>query len=278
MSSGKLAGKVAFITGAARGQGRSHAIRLAQDGADIIGVDLCADVDTIPYPGATPEDLEETRTRVEELGRRMVTHRADVRDLEALSAAAHDGASQLGSLDIVSANAGVFSLGDAESMAPEMWAAMLDINLTGAWNTASATVSILKEQGRGGSIVMTGSVAGTRAYRNAAHYVSAKHGLVGLMRSLALELGPHSIRVNSIHPGNVRTSMIDNDTVLRLMRPDLESPILEDTIDIYTTMSVLPAPWVESSDISNALAWLVSDEARYVTGVALPVDLGASIV
>ena len=198
---GRVAGKVAFITGAARGQGRSHAIRLAEEGADIIAVDVCADMPGMPYAGATEQDLAETVKEVEALDRRIVAAKADVRDYGALKEALDEGVAQLGRLDIVSANAGIGSSPyAAEDLGEQTWRDMIDVNLTGVWHSAKAAVPHLIEGGRGGAIVLTSSAAGLQAYANVAHYVSAKHGVVGLMRTLALELAPHSIRVNSIHP------------------------------------------------------------------------------
>jgi (+)-trans-carveol dehydrogenase/(-)-trans-carveol dehydrogenase len=275
---GRVEGKVAFITGAARGQGRSHAIRLAAEGADIIAVDVCADMPGMPYSGATEADLAETVKEVEALDRRIVAARADVRDYGAVKAALDDGVAQLGRLDIVSANAGIGSSPhEAQELAEQTWQDMIDVNLTGVWHTAKAAIPYLIEQGTGGSIVLTSSAAGLMAYPNIAHYVSAKHGVVGLMRTLALELAPHSIRVNSIHPTQVDTPMIQNEATWRLFRPDLDHPSREDFVPASQEMNALPIPWVEPVDISNALLFLASDEARYVTGVALPVDAGALI-
>jgi (+)-trans-carveol dehydrogenase len=272
---GRVAGKVAFITGAARGQGRSHAVRLAQEGADIIAVDNCADVPGIPYPGATEADLAETVSAVEALDRRIVAVKADVRDYAGLKAAVDDGVAQLGRLDIVSANAGIGSQPyQAWDLAESTWQDMIDINLTGVWHTAKAAVPHLKAGGRGGAIVLTSSAAGLKGYGHIAHYVSAKHGVVGLMRTLALELAPDLIRVNSIHPTQVDTDMIQNEPTWRLFRPDLEHPTRADFEPASQEMNLLPIPWVEPVDISNALLFLASDEARYITGVALPVDAG----
>ena len=272
---GRVAGKVAFITGAARGQGRSHAVRLAQEGADIIAVDVCEDMPGMPYAGATEEDLAETVKEVEALDRRIVAAQADVRDYGALKAALDDGIAQLGRLDIVSANAGIGSSPyAAQDLAEQTWQDMLDVNLTGVWHTAKAAVPHLIEGGRGGSIVLTSSAAGLQAYANIAHYVSAKHGVVGLMRTLALELAPHSIRVNSIHPTQVDTPMIQNEATYRLFRPDLEHPTRADFEPASQAMNVLPIPWVDPVNISNAVLFLASDEARYITGVPLPVDAG----
>jgi (+)-trans-carveol dehydrogenase len=275
---GRVAGKVAFITGAARGQGRSHAIRLAQEGADIIAVDICEDIPGIPYHGPTEADLAETVKLVEALDRRIVATKADVRDYPALKAAVDDGVAQLGRLDIVSANAGI---GGSPAKAWEMddatWQTMVDINLTGVWHAAKAAIPHLIEGGNGGSIILTSSAAGLKAYENIAHYVSAKHGVVGLMRTLALELAPYMIRVNSVHPTQVDTDMIQNEASYRLFRPDLEHPTREDFAPASQSMNALPIPWVEPVDISNAVLFLASDEGRYITGVTLPVDAGTVI-
>jgi SDR family mycofactocin-dependent oxidoreductase len=275
---GRVAGKVAFITGAARGQGRSHAIRLAQEGADIIAVDLLEDVPGIPYAGATEADLAETVKQVEALDRRIVASKADVRDYPALKAALDDGVAQLGRLDIVSANAGIgTSPHKSWELDDDTWQTMLDINLTGVWHTAKAAIPQLIEGGNGGAIILTSSAAGLQAYENIAHYVSAKHGVVGLMRTLALELAPYSIRVNSIHPTQVDTPMIQNEATYKLFRPDLEHPTREDFAPASQSVNALPIPWVEPVDISNAVLFLASDEGRYVTGVTLPVDAGTVI-
>jgi (+)-trans-carveol dehydrogenase len=273
---GRAEGKVAFITGAGRGQGRSHALRLAQEGADIIAIDICHDVEGA-LPMATPEDLAETVKLVEEQDRRIVAAQADVRDYEAVKAAVDDGVAQLGRLDIIVANAGIASIGGpVESMDASNWKHTIDINLTGLWHTARAGIPHLVAGGRGGSIVLTSSVGGIQAMANMSHYVSAKHGVVGLMRSLALELGQHRIRVNSVHPTNVNTPMFMNEGTYKLFRPDLENPGAEDVAAVAAQfMHVLPIGWVEPVDISNAIVFLVSDEARYITGVTLPIDAGA---
>jgi (+)-trans-carveol dehydrogenase len=273
---GRVEGKVAFITGAARGQGRSHAIRLAQEGADIIAVDLVGQIDTVPYAMSTPDDLTETVKQVEALDRRIVATQADVRDYTALKNALDDGVAQLGRLDIVSANAGIFSFGTLEDLSDEAWKDMLDVNLTGVWHAVKAAIPHLKANG-GGSVILTSSDAGLFAFPNIGHYVSAKHGVVGLMRTAALELANDNIRVNSIHPTNVDTDMIQNETAYRLFLPDIEHPTREQFAEAAKPMNALPIPWVQPVDISNALLWLASDEARYVTGVTLPVDAGANL-
>jgi len=272
---GRVEGKVAFITGAARGQGRSHAIRLAEEGADIIAVDICDQVGSVPYPLAAPEDLAETVKEVEALDRRIVATQADVRDFAGLKKALDDGVAELGRLDIVSANAGIASYGPAAELDETTWQDMIDTNLTGVWHAAKAAIPHLIAGRRGGSIVLTSSTAGLKAIPHMAHYVAAKHGVVGLMRTLALELAPHSIRVNSVHPTGVDTPMVQNDASIRLFLPDVEDPTAEQYAEVMGTLNALPIPWVEPRDISNAVLFLASDEARYITGVTLPVDAGS---
>jgi SDR family mycofactocin-dependent oxidoreductase len=276
---GRVEGKVAFVTGAARGQGRSHALRLAQEGADIIAVDIEGQIDSVPYPMSTPADMEETVRQIEALDRRIVATKADVRDFEAVKAALDDGVAQLGRLDIVAANAGIFSFGSMEELTEEQWSDMLDTNLTGVWHATKAAIPHLKAGGHGGSIILTSSTAGLMAIPNIGHYVAAKHGVVGLMRTLALELAPDFIRVNSVHPTSVDTDMIHNDATYALFAGDL--PLAERTRDVvgerFQTLNALPIKWVEPVDISNAVLWFASDESRYVTGVTLPVDAGSLI-
>jgi (+)-trans-carveol dehydrogenase len=272
---GRVEGKVAFITGAARGQGRSHAIRLAEEGADIIAVDICQQLDTVPYAMATAEDLAETVKQVEALDRRIVATQADVRDYGALKTAVDAGVAELGRLDIVCANAGIFSF-STEGVDEASWKDMIDVNLTGVWHTTKVAVPHLIEGGRGGSIVLTSSTAGLMGFPNFAHYVAAKHGVVGLMRTLALELAPHMIRVNSIHPTSVDTDMIHNKATYDLFAPDLDNPTKEQVGERFQALNALPIMWVEPRDISNAVLFLASDEGRYITGVTLPVDAGST--
>ena len=271
---GRAEGKVAFITGAGRGQGRSHAVRLAQEGADIIAIDICHDV-AGALPMATPDDLAETVKLVEAQDRRIVAAQADVRDLDELKAAVDAGVEELGRLDIVVANAGIASMGGpVQTLATDNWKHTIDINLTGLWHTARVAIPHLLAGGQGGSIVLTSSVGGAHAMPNMSHYVSAKHGVVGLMRSLAVELGQHRIRVNSVLPTNVNTPMFMNEGTFKLFRPDVEHPGPDDMLVAARMMHVLPIGWVEAEDISNAIVFLTSDDARYITGVALPVDGG----
>lgn len=274
---GRLDGKVAFVTGAARGQGRSHAVRLAEEGADIIAIDLCGPIDIVEYPLPSLEDLEETVRQVEALDRRIIAKQADVRDDAHLREIVDAAVAELGRLDIVVANAGI-----SGAQAPfhllenASWQAMLDINLTGVWNTCKVAVPHLQAAG-GGSITLTSSAAGLHAFANLAHYVSAKHGVVGLMRTMALELGPDMIRVNSIHPTQVNTPMLMNDSVYGLFAPGIENPTQADIRGPSQAMHTMPVPWIEAVDVSNAVVFLASEEGRYITGVPLPVDLGADI-
>jgi SDR family mycofactocin-dependent oxidoreductase len=269
---GKLEGKVAFITGAARGQGRSHAVRLAQEGADVIAVDLCAQIDSVPYPMATREDLDQTVQEVEALDRRIVASVADVRDLAALQRAVADGVAELGRLDIVLANAGIAPMGGADD-GPQAFQDVVDVNLTGVWNTLRAATPVMVEQGDGGAIVITSSTAGLKGIGGDAPggqgYTAAKHGVVGLMRSFANTLAQHRIRVNTVHPTGVNTPMVVNEFMQQWLEQD---PTVAGALT-----NLLPVEMIEAVDISNAIAWLVSDEARYVTGVTLPVDAGFTV-
>ncbi|MBB5917655.1 SDR family mycofactocin-dependent oxidoreductase [Nocardia transvalensis] len=276
---GRVEGKVAFITGAARGQGRSHAVRLAQEGADIIAVDACAPVSgSDQIPAATPEDLAETVDLVKGLGRRIIASEVDVRDFDAVRATLDSGVEQLGRLDIVAANAGIGNGGELlHNTSEQDWDIMIGINLSGVWKTVKAAVPHLITGGHGGSIILTSSVGGLKAYANTGHYIAAKHGVIGLMRSFAVELGEHSIRVNAVCPTNVNTPMFMNEGTMKMFRPDLENPTKDDFAPVAQFMHVLPIGWVEPVDISNAVLFLASDESRYVTGLPLTVDAGSTL-
>jgi (+)-trans-carveol dehydrogenase len=267
-------GKVALVTGAARGQGRNHALRLAEEGADLVLVDACQDVETLGYDLATPADLEETARLVKAAGARVIAEQVDVRDGAALDAVVARTIAELGRLDVVVANAGIAGSFAIADLTDAIWQDMIDINLTGVFKTVRATVPHL---GSGGSIVITSSIAGMKGLANNTHYTAAKHGVMGLMRSLANEVAPRGIRVNCVNPTNVDTRMLFNDAIYKLFRPDLESPAREDVEEIMRGMHPLPTGWVEVDDVSNAVLFLASDEARFVTGVALPVDAGATI-
>lgn len=276
MMTGRVEGKVAFISGAARGQGRSHAVRLAQEGADIIAIDVCGPIENLAYPHSTPEDLAETADLVKNFDRRIVTAQVDVRDYDGLKAAVDSGVEQLGRLDIIVANAGIGTFGNKlHKIGEQIWQDMIDVNLSGVWHTVKAGVPHILAGGRGGSIVLTGSVGSHKAMAYTGHYIAAKHGVLGLMRAFAVELGQHSIRVNSVHPSQVNTPMTMNDITFRLFRPDLENPGPDDFAPFSQMTHTMPVPWVEAVDISNAVLFLASDESRYITGVSLPVDAGA---
>ena len=277
MAIGRVEGKVAFITGAARGQGRSHAVRLASEGADIIAVDLCGPLRSSVASPATTDDLEETVKLVEKHDRRIVASKADVRNFDELSSAFQHGLDELGHVDIVCANAGSWTYGLTHELSPEEWQDTLDVNLTGAWNTARAVVPTLISQGRGGSIIFTSSAMGLKSAPHLAHYSAAKHGVVGLMRTLALELGPYGIRVNTVNPASVNTGLIHNEATYRLFAPDIENPTVEQIGERFQPLMTLGVPWVECEDVSNAVLFLASDESRYITGVPLPVDAGSLI-
>jgi SDR family mycofactocin-dependent oxidoreductase len=267
---GQLEGKVAFITGAGRGQGRSHAIRLAQEGADIIAVDICAPIESAPYPLSTPEDLAQTVKEVEALDRRIVAVQADVRDEAGLRSAFTAGVAALGPVDIVLANAGIAPISLNEP--PEAWQQTLDVNLTGVFNTVEVAIPSMIDRGHGGAIVLTSSTAGNNGVggpsRGGLAYTASKHAVVGLMRSYANNLAPYSIRVNSIHPTGVNTPMVVNDA--------MQAHLAQDPQFGNAMANALPVPLVEAIDISNAVLWLVSDAARYVTGIMVPVDAGFS--
>ena len=276
MTSG-IEGKVAFITGAARGQGRCHAKRLALEGADIIAVDACTPVATVPYAMPTPEDLAETASLVRATGRRIVTAHADVRDLAALTDIVDAGVAELGRLDIVIANAGISTTAPTLDMSEEMWSTMIDVNLSGVWKTLKAAVPHVVRGGRGGSVVITSSIATEISHENTAHYTASKYGLVGLMRVLAKELAPQRIRVNSLQPTTVATDMVLNDAIYRLFRPDLENPTRDDFEEAAQAINALPVPMLEPVDIANAVVHLVSDAGRYITGTTQVLDAGASL-
>jgi SDR family mycofactocin-dependent oxidoreductase len=265
---GSLDGKVAFITGAARGQGRAHALRLAADGADIIAVDLCDQIASVPYPLADAEDLAATVKLVEESGARIVARQADVRDQSALSSALQAGLDELGRLDIVVANAGIAPMAAADG-----WRDVIDVNLTGVYHTIEAAIPAITAHGEGGSIVLISSAAGLAGIGShdagAIGYTAAKHGLVGLMRVYANLLAPQSIRVNSVHPAGVDTPMINNEYIRGWL-----ADLIAQTGSPPDMGNALPVQVLQVEDVANAVAWLVSDAARYITGITLPVDAG----
>jgi len=275
---GRVDGKVAFITGAARGQGRSHAVRLAEEGADIVGLDFCEDLACIPYALATSDDLEETARLVEALGRRAILRKGDVRLSADIDSVVEEGLSVFGHIDVVVANAGIGSFTPSWEITEDEWATVLDVNLTGAWRTAKAVAPSMIDAGRGGSIMFTASGAALRANGNLAHYAASKTGLMGLAREMALELAPYSIRVNTVHPTAVNTPMMDNEHIGQLFSPDKPLASAEErraaTQDVLRPSNILPVGWIEARDVSNAVLFLASDESRMITGTPFRVDAG----
>jgi SDR family mycofactocin-dependent oxidoreductase len=274
---GLLEGRVAFITGAARGQGRSHALRLAEEGADIIAIDVCEQIDSVAYAMATPDDLRETVKLVEERDRRIVVAQADVRDHEALQAAVDRGVAELGDIDIVLPNAGILNIIGERGAGRQAWHDAVDVMLTGVYNAIEAAIPSMIAGGKGGSIVITSSTAGMRAITptletsraGSLGYHAAKHGVLGLMRVYANCLAEHSIRVNTVHPTGVATPMVVNDEFGKWVaaHPEMMSGLAHP----------LPIQMVEPVDISNTIVWLCSEHARYITGISVPVDGGLSL-
>ncbi|HLH68469.1 MAG TPA: mycofactocin-coupled SDR family oxidoreductase [Candidatus Dormibacteraeota bacterium] len=264
-----LTGRAALVTGAARGQGRAHALALARAGAEVLACDLCRSVPTVPYSLALPEDLEETARLVRAEGRRCLSRMVDAADPEAMWRVVREAEAELGGIDVVCANAGVISFGRAWELSEEQWDDVVRTNLKGAWATCKAVVPGMIERGRGGSIVLVSSAAGLRGYPGIAHYVASKHGVVGLMRSLAIELAPYGIRVNCVLPGGVRTPMGTAEAMGRWLEAEPEAA--------RALAALLTVDLVEPEDVSAAVVWLASEAARFVTGVALPIDAGVQL-
>ena len=264
----RLSGLVAIVTGAGRGQGRAQAVAMAHAGADIVACDLCRDQPTVPYELSTREDLQETARLVRQAGRRCLVQEADAASVEQMAAAAALAA-DLGGIDVICANAGVINFGKAWELSEAQWDQVIDTNLKGAWATCRAAIPAMIERGRGGSIVMLGSASSLRGYPGISHYTAAKHGLLGLMRALAIELAPHRIRVNCVLPGGVRTFMGTSEAMQEWLRAEPEAS--------RALGALLPVDLVEPEDVAAAVVWLASAEARFVTGVALPVDAGVQL-
>ena len=274
---GLLANQVAVVTGAARGQGRSHALALAAEGASVIALDACAPIAAVPYPLPEKEDLEDTAEQVRALGAQVIHGVVDVRDLAGMERFVSDAVATLGRLDIVCANAGISTPSPTLTMTEEAWQTTIDINLTGAWKTCRATVPHVIAGGRGGAVIITSSSATAMISKNIAHYTASKHGLIGLMRVLAKELAPHRIRVNTLHPTGVRTPMIFNEPMYRLFRPDLENPGREDFESAARSHHALGVSSVEPQDVSAAVVYLASAAGRYVTGSTFTIDAGGPL-
>jgi SDR family mycofactocin-dependent oxidoreductase len=263
-------GRVAFITGAARGQGRAHALRLASEGADILALDLAGPLPGVPYESATPDDLAETARLVEKLDRRIITHQGDVRDFSDMKAFVDSGVAELGRLDVVVANAGICIPATWDETTPEIFRDHMDINVTGVWNTVMAGAPHLVAGGNGGAIVLTSSYAGKKMQPFMIHYTASKHAVTGMTRAFAAELGKHDIRVNSVHPGGVATPMGGGDMVTEIERTNASNPKLA-----AMGTAFLNQGWVTAEEISNAVAFLVSDEAKFITAEHLSIDAGA---
>ncbi|MCK9894097.1 mycofactocin-coupled SDR family oxidoreductase [Frankia sp. AgB32] len=276
---GKLDGKVAFITGAARGQGRSHALRLATEGADIIAVDICEQIDSVPYPLGTPEDLAQTVKEVEGTGRRIVAVKGDVRERSQLRAALDQGLERFGRLDIVVANAGICPWEDSTLCSG--FVDGTDVDLIGVLNTVAVSLPHLKA---GASIIVTGSTAGmmkgtTEAIGNTGGvgYSWAKQTIARYTETLALQLAEHSVRLNAIHPTNVNTNLLHNASIYKAFRPDLDNPTREEAEPALATLQPMPTPYIEPEDVSNLVAFLASDESKWITGQNIRVDAGSML-
>lgn len=272
---GRFDGKVVLVTGGARGQGRSHALAFAREGADIAFCDIAAQLDSVPYRMARPEDLDETVKLVEELDRRCVGVRADVRDQDQVHAFVDRARTELGRVDVLLANAGIFSFSTVAEMTEDLWQEMIDVNLTGVYHAMRAVLPIMIEQGSG-RIIATSSTAGKMGFPNVGHYVATKWGVIGLVKSVAQEVGAHGITVNAVCPASVDTDMIQNEAAYRLFLPDHPNPTREDAAPAFQTLNPIPVPWIEPVDISNAMLFLASDEARYITGETLAVAAGST--
>ena len=272
---GKLDGKVAFVTGGARGQGRSHSVLFAEEGADIVILDIAADIATAPYSLSRPDDLEHTSQLVQDRGRRCMTIVGDVRDSEQVQSAVDQAIAEFGQIDVLLANAGICGFGKFWEITDEMWDDMIGTDLTGVFKVMRAVVPHMVERGSG-RIIATSSMGGRMGNPNLAHYVAAKWGVIGLVKTLALEVAGSGITVNAVCPSAVDTDMVHNDALYGLFCPGLENPTKADVEPIYTAMNQIPVPWVDPIEISRAMLFLASDEARFITGSTIDVDCGAT--
>jgi SDR family mycofactocin-dependent oxidoreductase len=270
---GRFDGKTVLITGGARGQGRSHAVAFAREGADIITCDAVAPIDTVPYELPALEDLDETVRQVEDLDRRCVAVQADVRDRAAIQSVVDEGIAQLGKIDICLANAGIFTFGTIADMDDDTWNTMIDVNLTGVFHTLRSVLPHMREQGSG-RVIVTSSMAGKMGFPNVGHYCATKWGVIGLVKSVAQEVAAEGITVNAICPTAVGTTMIQNEAAYGLFLPDVENPTIDDAKPAFEALNAIPIPWVDVEDISNAMMFLASDDARYITGETIAVAAG----
>jgi len=271
---GRVEGKVALVTGAARGQGRSHALRLASEGAAIVAVDICQAIGGLPYQTSTAEDLKETGRLIEAEGGRVIIREADVRDYDALVEAVDAGEEAFGVVDVGVMNAGIFAMTPALQITDDEWRTMLEVNLMGAWHGAKAVANRLIATGAAGSLIFTSSTTGLQAAGLTAHYGASKHGIIGLARTLAIELGQSNIRCNVLCPTGVNTTMIMHDTLYRAFNPEMENPTFEDARPLLMQHHMLPIAHIEPEDVSQAVLWLASDESKFVTAAVIPIDGG----
>jgi len=273
---GKMDGKVVLITGGARGQGRSHALTFAREGAEVVVCDIADQLPSVPYPLASAGELDDTARMVQDLDRRCLAVRADVRDSGQMQGIVEQALSEFGHIDILLANAGIESFESAWELTDEQWDEMIAVNLTGVWKSCRAVIPHMIER-HTGVILVTSSIGGLKGLANQAHYCATKHGVVGLMRTLAIELAPHGIRVNTVHPSSVDTPIIKNQAMYTLFSGGKPDATLEEVTPAFRELNLLDIPWMEPQDISNAMLWLASDDARYITGATLPVDAGSMV-
>lgn len=270
---GKLDGKVALVTGGARGQGRSHALALAREGADIVICDIADQITTVPYAMGSAEQLKETAKMVEDLDRRCIALKADVRDAVQVKAVVDAGLAEFGAIDILLANAGIMSLHQVSQMPDDAWQDMIDVNLTGVFYSIRAVLPSMIAAGYG-RIVVTASQGGRTAFQNLGHYVASKWGVIGLVKAVALEVAANGITVNAVCPTNVDTEMIHHETLYKRFRPDTDEPTREDVTPVFTAINPIPVPWIQPQDVSDAILFLVSDQARFITGDAISIAAG----